>query len=312
MGNYKNSAAKINNISNNEMTKKTKKGIIFQGTKNLLSWFSKKRPRLFIILFLGIIIFCYILGVLFPIKPIKPYLVDKGITINELITRGIHLLAALATFTSAFVALFRDELRRTFLEVREIDVNFVEPDKIREQTLEEEGDTDDKKVTKYLCELEFKNLGNVHEKGCEIYIQNISIKNPITVKPIKGYNSLLEWDYSKQTKILIPIKGKAYLTAFSIFPPQNIKEESSVAESIHDAINATIKNLPSTLKINESIEFKGTDIKDNEIIIEYLLCFENNQPKEFSLTIKWDGTWQNRIPEMKEKISINLEFSTNV
>lgn len=282
--------------------------ILFNGTKNLLRWFYKKRPRLFIILFFIFISGFYLLGVLFPIKPIRPNLVDKGVTINDILTRFFQLLAALATFTSAFVALFRDELRRKFLEIQKVNVDFVEFDKLGEYLLNEEGETDEKKVVKYLCELEFKNLGNVHEKGCEIYIQNICIKNSIIEKAIKRSYHLLQWDNSKQTKILIPIKGKVYLTAFTILPPQEIKEDDSDIT----AQNVTGKELPPILKITDNVEFKANEIKDAEVRIEYLLCFENNQPKEFTLVVKWDGSWKSRIPEMKDKISINLEFPKNV
>jgi hypothetical protein len=282
--------------------------IFFNGTKNLLRWFYKKKPRLFIILFLIFISGFYLLGVLFPLKPIRPYLVDNGVTINDLLTRLFQLLAAIATFTSAFVALFRDELRRKFLEIQKVNVDFVEVDRLGEDTLNEEGETDEKKVVKYLCELEFKNLGNVHEKGCEIYIQNIRIKNSINEKAIKRSYSLLQWDNSKQTKILIPIKGKVYLTAFTILPPQEIKEDDSDTT----AQKEVGKSLPPILKITDNVEFKANEIKDVEVRIEYLLCFENNQPKEFNLVVKWDGSWKSRIPEMKEKISINLEFPKNV
>ncbi len=280
--------------------------IILRGTKNLLRWFYKKQPKLFLIIFLFIVLSFYILGVLFPIKLFRPYLADIGVTIHDLLTRFFQLLAALATFTSAFVALFKDELRKKFLEVQKINVEFSEPDKISEHSEDEE--TDEKKVVKYVCELEFKNQGNVHEKGCEIYIQNIIIKNSINILPIKKSYSLLNWGESSQTKTLIPIKGKVYLNAFTISSPQNIQADSSDASKKEELV----KTIPPILKIGDNIELKGNDIKNSEIKIEYLLCFENNPPKEFNLIIKWDGCWENRIPEMKNKISINLEFPKNV
>jgi hypothetical protein len=282
--------------------------IIFAGTKNLLRWFYKRNPKLFIILLLFFLSAFYFLGILFPIKPIRPYLVDKGITINDLLTRLFQLLAAMATFTSVFVALFRDELRRKFLEVHKVYIDFVEVDKLGEDKLDMEGETDEKKVNKYLCELEFKNLGNIHVMGCEIYIQNIRVKNSINEKPIKRSHSRLEWDNSNQTKTLIPIRGKVYLTAFTILPSQEIMEYDSETNTEKE----NLKKLPPILKITDNVKFDSNDIKDAEIIIEYLLCFENNQPKEFNLVIKWNGRWESRIPEMKENISINLEFPKNV
>lgn len=275
---------------------------------NVLRCFCKKPSKLLIIFFFIFILGSYLLGVLFPFKPIRPHLVNKDITINEILTRLFQLLAAVATFISVFVALFRDELRRKFLEIHEVHVDFVEDEKLSEYTLNEEGETDEKKVVKYLCEIEFKNLGNVHEKGCEIYIQNISTINQISKKSIKRSYSLLQWDNTKQTKILIPIKGKVYLTAFTITPPQEIKEDDSDL----NVKKRCVKKLPSALKITDNVEFSANDISNVEVRIEYLLCFENNQPKEFNLVIKWDGTWANRIPEMKDKISIKLEFPENV
>jgi hypothetical protein len=282
--------------------------VLILGTRNILRWFYKEKPKLFISIILILIFGFYILGVLFPIKPIRPFLVDRGITINDIITRFFQFLAAFATFTSAFVALFRDELRRKFLEIQKVNVDFVETEKLAEQSLDEIGETDEKKVLKYLCELQFKNLGNIHEKGCEIYIQNITLKTPINEKTIrKSYHHLL-WDNSTQTKILIPVKGKVYLTAFTISPPQNLKEEDSDDETS----KSVTSNSQPTLRISENIQFKASEIKDSEIRIEYLLCFETNKPKEFILSIKWNGIWANRIPEMKETICTNLEFPKNV
>ena len=279
------------------------------GTKNLLRWFYKKQPKLFLRLLLITIVFFYLLGVLFPIKPIKPYLIDKGISLNDLINRFFQLLAAFAAFVSAFIALFRDELRRKFLEVHNVNVDFVDSiNKLSEAEYSQVGETDEKKVSKYICELEFKNLGNVHEKGCEIYIQNIILKNTITDKPIKRSHKLLNWDDNLETKILIPVKGKAYLTAFSIFPPEEIKESDSMGNEKSNKL----KKLPPKINIADYIELKSNEIINSVVTIEYLVCFDHNQPKIFDLIIKWNGDLGSRITDMNDNISITLDFDKDV
>jgi hypothetical protein len=292
--------------------------LISKALSNALRYFSKGHIKLFLFLITFSFLLAYLLGVIFPIKPFQPSLTNNAISLNDLINRAIQFLAAFATFTAAIIALFRDELRRTLLENHNIYIDFSDnTNKLIES--EYDAELDDKRTIRYDCDLVFENKGNVHEKSCEVFIQNIIIKDTISEKPVRHNHSALKWSARKDSKILIPVKGKVILNLFNITPEENIEEtESSIEETkAGTAARSTEKfgssrpQINSILKIQDDIEFPNQKLSNKTLTISYLVCFENNKPKEFDILVKWDGKWDNRLHEMQGNIAIELNIKSN-
>ncbi|WP_338813543.1 hypothetical protein V9L05_19345 [Bernardetia sp. Wsw4-3y2] len=254
------------------------------------------KKNLIITVLVLLLIPAYLAGIFFPVhKSFIPHLINKDLSVNDLITRLVQSGAAVATFTSAFVALFRDELRRIFLEKHDISISFIdETNKITEIT-DTEGETDNTVVKEYICRLEFKNTGNVAEKNAEISMQNITTKR-VSDNTVK-YDIPLVWE-NNQTSTRIPIKGCRHFTLFSIASSQELEENDEF-----DSAPRSNTTIPPKLKLTNDIEYTS-EIK---LEITYLISYDNNRHDEFTISLDWDGKWQNRVLEMKDHVKVSFK-----
>lgn len=274
-------------------------------SQNFQRWMSTISVRYFWILTLTLLILTYVLANIFPVKEIRPNIVSRDITLNELLTRTFQFLAALATFFAAFVALFRDELRRIFTEKHSIAIDlYKENEKVVFENTNNE--VSNKKALTYYSTLKIFNDGNIYLKGCELYIENITCSNNASLQPtkiLKGFKPT-NWEYWKDLKILIPIKGSAFHTIFILESP----ESNIVSPEQSTVNNVTPQSTKSVLKIDGN-EIPFVENVQNIITIDYLLCIENSFPKQFTVTIKWMGKWENRLADLES--SINVCITTN-
>lgn len=272
-------------------------------SQNFQRWISTIRVRYFWIILLTILVLTYVLANIFPVKDIRPSIVSRDITLNEFLTRTFQFTAALATFLAAFVALFRDELRRIFTEKHAIVIDLhKENEKVVFENTNNE--VSNKKALTYYSTLKIFNDGNIYLKGCELYIENISCNNNATLQPtkiLKGFKPT-NWEYWKDLKILIPIRGSAFHTIFLLESP-----ESNIVSSDDStgAAGNTAQITKPILRIDGK-EIPFTENLQNTITIDYLLCIENSLPKQFTVTVTWMGKWENRLADLESSINVSI------
>lgn len=272
-------------------------------SQNFQRWLATIRVRYFWLIVIILTVLTYFFAHVFPIEKMKPTIVSRDITLNEILTRIFQLLAALATLIAAFVALFRDELRRIFTEKHSIIVDLY---KENEKVVFENTNNEviNKKALAYYSTLKIYNGSNIYLKGCELYIENITCSNDSALQPnkiLKGFKPT-NWEYWKELKILIPIQGSAFHTIFILESP-----ESNIV-SPDQAKKQTDEGKQSSTPI---LRIDGNEIPfkegvPNTIIIDYLLCVENSTAKKFSVTIKWVAKWENRLDDLGKLINVSI------
>lgn len=268
---------------------------------NFQKWLLKLKPKHFWFIVLLTLSLIYITACLFPLKVLNPSITNNEVTLNDLLTRSFQLIAAIATFISAFVALFRDELRKIFLEIHKLRIDFDENKKLSEETISDPATDNVKRATNYQTTLEFFNEGNIYLKGCELYIENIKSIGKINIveKKLMKSSKQVSWNDKKENKILIPIKGRAYHTVMTINSPESriISQESANSSSSLSSPSINISGQ----------EISYIDISEHIITIDYLLCIENSSPRQFQIVIEWNGKWENRLSEMQNNCKIEIK-----
>jgi len=233
----------------------------------------------------------YELGQLLPIEYLRPTIVDKNLSINDLYTRVISVIGTLITSLAVVVALFKEDIRKRW-EYAKPTIDFKSEKGLAEVLDQVQSNIKAKKYESIIC---VTNVGNLATKNCEIYLEKLTFKNVnyATAQEIPTTGQPIEWNGKTETKTLIPSKAKGHLTVVEIISPQ---QQSVPSGSIHT-------DTKPRLKIG-NIECPQEFI--NGIFhAKFVLYSENTKPCEYNISVNWNGKWEERLTEMSNCVSIN-------
>lgn len=254
------------------------------------------KVRYIILISLLTVIAGYLIGQFLPWDLLHPNISDSTITMNDYYTRLISIVGALATLFATFVALFKEDIKKLY-EYASLVTKFKDQN-ILSEVLDIETTTSNAQnisAKKYEVIIVVNNCGKLAARGCQVYLESISFKHssfpapkdmPITGKP-------LQWIGKNETSVIIPSKAKGFINLFEILSPKSeimTEEKSQLADG-----NAQIKISGSDLFLED---FNGT------YKCAFMIYSENSTPVEFELEITWNGSWRQRLSEMKDCITI--------
>lgn len=239
----------------------------------------------------------YFAGVYFPFISIPE--IEEGkinqIEFNTMLLRG---LASLATFAAVFVALFKEEIRSIWKNVKlsvMIPVNPIQESLYKENV--NSGDSNKEFITanRYSGKVHIINKGTIPVLNAELYLEKIEYFKNKSAQPkeIEVSGKALKWDKEEETKSLIPSNGQK--TCELIFIEASSKESLPGGEPI--------SNKPS-------MEIGETDIQEEfhngNIIAHFAIHSISCKCKKFKLSIEWDGIWHTRLTEMSDSLTLKL------
>lgn len=240
----------------------------------------------------GIAIVFYILGVLFPINQLQ-FNIDpeKTISSGEAFYYLICVFQTLGTIGAVIVALFSENIKN-FLRKPQLNAK-LHKEHVCEDLISLPNS--DKKAKRYYNLIDIYNEGNTIANDCEIIIESISFSSGLDPKSsvdLIHKEIVVKWITDEEIRsTYIPVLGKKSFMLYEIFPPDE--------QSTPDGKKQT---KPSYLKIGNykvSEEYKGGSWTVNYCLQSTSL----NHPHKFSVKIVWDGGWENREKEMKNKVS---------
>lgn len=244
---------------------------------------------IFILLLLG-----YLMGSLIPIKILIPNIDwDKTISSGECFYYFINTIQAIATIGAVIVALFSDSIKSYFRKP-ELDMS------LHNSVLMEELDNcseGSRKAKRYHNSIDVFNKGNVNAESCEIYIDNIFF----TGLGMKNSIELLQSEYllcwggtEKRNNTYIPVQGKKSFLIYEILSPE---EQGTPAGG--------------TSQVPPQLSIGGYKVPDEycggKWDIRICLYSPSLQPQKFKVVIEWDGKWEYRQMEMKDKFKSSIE-----
>lgn len=247
------------------------------------------------LLIAGVSILSYIIGNIFPVK-IFILNIDwkQACSPGEVFYYFICVIQAIATIAAVIVALFNDDLKRYFKKPK-LTVT-LHKEELIEELVKNCGS--EKKAARYHNSIDIFNSGNENVQECEIYIDGISFKGLGMQKTIEllSKSICLNWnDNVSEPKTFIPMQGKKSIQIYEIFPPE---EQSTPGGN-------DVEQIPPSLRIgsyNVPNEYCGGTW-------EITLCLYSPtlKPFKFKVTLEWDGCWENRQMEMKNKVKNSIE-----
>ena len=246
--------------------------------------------------YIGVIVLCilflvigYFVGVFLPYKDMSCVVSDTPIPRGEYYNIFINLAVAIGTLLAVLVALFSNEIRSWFKKVSY--VIQLNNDNIVEEIEDIKGT---KKAKKYYNCISILNNGNINAQNCELYLEgaNFTPKDTNAKESLNVGNTPICWDDYKNTTVYIPSQGKKVLLWFSIEKPQK--------QSTPDG-----KDYLSAAEIN-IIGLNNIESKAGKWELNYCLYSMTSKPKKFTLTIEWNGKWEEREKEMRNGLTIKL------
>ncbi len=252
--------------------------------------------RHILILILLLIIFGYILGQLLPIDCLKPNLVNKDISLNDLYSRIIAIFGTTVTFLAVVVALFKEDIRKIW-DKADLLICFRD-DNVLHEILDNETSSSNYKAKKYESILLIKNQGTLAAKSCEIYLERLQFKSATfpNLQDIKLTGQPLYWHNNSNTSILIPATGKATVSILEIISPES--------QSVPTEQAGSSTPLPK-LKISDSES--PSEFVNGTWIAQFIVYSENARPIEHLVTISWNSKWEHRLSEMSKSVRIQSQ-----
>jgi hypothetical protein len=236
----------------------------------------------------------YIMGNVFPMKIFVPNIDwNKTSSPGEIFYYFICVIQAIATIAAVVVALFNDDLKRYFKKPK-LTVT-LHKEELIEELLNNCGA--EKKAARYHNSIDIFNSGNENVQECEIYIDGILFKGLGMQKAIELLSKpiCLKWDDNvNESKTFIPMQGKKSIQIYEIFPPeQQSTPGGNDVEQIPPSLIIGPYNVPN--------EYCGGTW-------EILLCLYSPtlKPFKFKVILEWDGCWENRQMEMKNKVKNSI------
>lgn len=244
--------------------------------------------------FLLSIILGYFICVFIPCKIFIPNIdYGKQYSTGEYYYYIISTIQAIGTVGAVIVALFMDTIKSFFrkpkLEIR-----------LHHEDLQEElnNSTDvDKKAKRYHHSIDIHNFGNINAENCEIHMENIQFTGLGMQKPteIMQNEVILKWHGTIQSETTyIPVQGKKSFQLFEVFPPEELSTKGGRSQQKPPYIIIGDFQVPN--------EYCG-----GKWNVLFCLYSPNIKPLKFNVIIDWDGKWENRQMEMKNKIKTTIQ-----
>lgn len=231
------------------------------------------------------LIFGYLMG---NFLPFNNMLKLHNISKLDLCNIIINFFVALGTCLAVFVALFSDEIRSMF---KKVNFNiYLENDEAIEDVEDIKGT---KKAKRYHNSIHFFNKGNINAQNCELYLEYATFTSGSTTTTLLIENTPISWNTGNSI-VYIPCQGKKVLPLFEIIAPQ----KQSTPDGKTDTIPADIKILG----------MKSIDSKAGKWEFTYCLYSINTKPQKFKYTIEWNGEWEDRQTEMKDKLKMQIDM----
>lgn len=230
----------------------------------------------------------YFIGVFMPFN-IRPEVEHKPLTSGEYYYYTITTFGVIATILTVIVALFKNDIIRFFKRVK-FKFDFMDDKKIHETTEEVQGT---KKATKYYSVSNLENIGNISADNCELYIDKIIFNTDNRTDIVLAESKPFEW-LSRKERVYIPSNGKMPLHLFELHKPQKSSTPDGQGNDI-----------PSKLRIlghsDIYVEKGGTWECFYSLHSSSML-----KPKRFKETITWNGNWEQRLTEMINNLTVDL------
>lgn len=201
-----------------------------------------------------------------------------------------------ATFAAVIVALFKDEIMKWFKRPN-VDVSLV-----NENGFEENLDLNQKnpQAKAYICSLKLENIGNVEALQCQLFISEVRIrKNDKKLwNPLKSNKSqnVVKWGRDKAGSIDIPSSTSNKTELFRL-----AKNEISSLPT-----TTTTKAKDKTIFLLHGFESMHKFQNGGDLEIDYYLKYKNGNTIKFTISVYWDGKWENRMTEMQNNLTIKL------
>lgn len=241
-----------------------------------------------------IVILAYIFGCIIPFKAFIPNIDwNKQISPGELVYYFICTLQAIGTIGAVIVALFNDNIKSYFRKPK-LSINLHNNDICEELDEHKDGS---RKAKRYHNSIDIVNEGNTTAENCEIYIESISFTGlgmKTSVELLQN-DYFLSWSNSEQkNSTYIPVNGKKSFQLYEILPA----EEQGTPGGGNRA------KIPAQLVIGSyKVPSEYCGGKWNIMICLYS---PSSKLHKFQVTIDWDGNWEDRQMEMKNKVKNSI------
>lgn len=214
---------------------------------------------------------------------------NRKLSPGEVYYYTVETFIAIGTIAAVVVALFSDVFKGMLWRPK-LEVRLHYPD------LQEDLDSSsssNKKACRYHHSIDIFNSGNINAELCEVHIERIQFQGigmNQAVDILSNEKSIC-WMGSKQEEITyIPVQGKKTFPLFEILPPQTQSVKGSSSQTIPPHMIIGDFRIPD--------EYLG-----GTWILSFCIYSPKIKPQKFTVTIKWDGSWEHRQMEMKNKIT---------
>lgn len=258
-----------------------------------------RSPKWILLCILGLaVLTSYLIGSFCPVDFLRPNLVNKDITLNEIYTRVATIIAAFMTFLAVMVALFKEDIRK-YWEYAKLELKTRDKKGFREVLEDTPPSTSgqpSKIVQRYESILIIENIGTISAKNCEIYIESLKCNNENYIEPNEvPYNhEPLKWIHNDSASTILHSKGKGYVKIAEIRPQNKVAKPNN--KEIIEPPKIIIGN------IEPSPQFQNGTWN-----IALLICSENADTTRCILTIKWNGKWHDREADMSN-LTLDLKI----
>lgn len=247
-----------------------------------------------LITFATIFLIAFLLGNIVPIKVFVPNIDwDKKISSGELFYYFINTIQAVGTVGAVIVALFSDKIKNYFHKP-ELDISLHSNDLIEEL---DNCNGANRKAKRYYNSVDIFNKGSINAENCDIYIDSILFKGLGMQNPIELLQNeySLFWSGSERiNNTYIPVQGKKSFQIYEIFPPEEQGTPEGGASKVPPQLIIGNYKVPD--------EYCGGKWE-----ITICLYSPSLKPQKFKVIIEWDGLWENRQMEMKDKLRNSIE-----
>lgn len=233
-----------------------------------------------------------------PIKYLVPKFNDTAIDLSSYLSLIIQSMVAISTFLAVLVALFKDELRKLWKN-SELVVNLIEnkiTEELNQETGSEGSSSDLLKADKYISYIDIINSGNKSASEVELVIDQVVYESQDYPNPqlVSSEPCTLSWGATGNKKIDLSPKSKKRVQILEL---ANLEEQSSP--------DGQEKSISPTLKIGP-IESPRKFIS-GKWTAECVLFSKDSIPVRFNLKIMWNGKWEQRLTEMKDCLTLDIE-----
>lgn len=237
------------------------------------------------------------LGHWFPVRIWQPEIKVLDITLNEYLTRRIQAVAAMATFCAAFIALFKEEIRKLW-ERADLTVCLKDGKQLHEMLdSEASGTAQGLKANKYVSVLLVENKGTLPAKTCEVMLERLQFKGDsfANAQDIEVSGTPIRWTNPSRDTVVIPGTGRSYLTLAEIHSPSS---------------QPVVANEEATTVTYPTLTIGGTTLPKEYMNGLFTATFkiytENARPIEVTCTLKWTSRWEPRLTEMARHVTITI------